>query len=250
MLTMLRNLRPPPRRALPDLRAAEAAGFCGLPVLKDSECPSGCTACLPVCPGGALTRTGGALALDLGRCVFCRECVHACPEGKVRFSSEHRLASGTRGGLVIGPERRAPAPASASAAFRRLYGRSLKLHRLVLGGCDGCDRELRACADGHFDMARWGIDWVDAARDADGLVVSGPVAAAADDALLRRTWDAIVGPKVLIAVGACAIGGGPHHDGADPRGFFREHAPDLFLPGCPLHPLAFIHGVLDLLGVA
>ena len=248
-LPTIRPRRPPPRRALPDPRTAVADGFCGLPVLSDTPCAAGCRACLDACPTGAIERDGAAITLDLGRCVFCRECEAACPEGKVTFGSEHRLASGSRGGLVLGPSRRAPDPPAASAELRRRYGHSLKLRRVVFGACDGCDGELRACADGHFDMGRWGIDWVATARNADGLVVSGP-RAPTDDALLRRKWAMIGGPKLLIAVGACAVSGGLYRaPSGEARGFFEEVPPDLLIPGCPPHPLAFIHGVLELLGI-
>lgn len=249
MLHTIRPRRPPDARALPDLRGAAAEGLCGLPVLEDRPCRDGCRACVDGCPTGALARTGPAPTLDLGRCVFCRGCEDRCEDRKIRFGADPRLASGSRDGLVLGPGRRAPEPAATSAAVRARLGRSLRLWRAVAGDCGGCEAELRASVDAHFDLGRWGVDWAASPRDADGLVLSGPITAAIVGPL-RRAWAAIPEPRLLIAVGACAISGGLYHDapGVEP-GVLAELGPHLFVPGCPPHPLTFIHGVLDLLGI-
>jgi NADH:ubiquinone oxidoreductase subunit B-like Fe-S oxidoreductase len=66
---------------------------------------------------------------------------------------------------------------------------------------------------------------------------------------LRRTYDAMPPPKIVIAVGACAISGGPYaghpevHDGAD-----STVPVDLYIPGCPPHPFTILDGLLTLLG--
>src|SRR3954447_16310461 len=67
--------------------------FRGLPVLDESRCPDGCRACAEVCPTEAIARDGQGLRLDLGRCLFCSDCLEACPEGGIRFTQDHRLAT-------------------------------------------------------------------------------------------------------------------------------------------------------------
>ena len=75
--------------------------FRGLPVLDESKCPDGCQACVQACPTDAVSRDAGGLRLDLGRCLFCTDCVDACPEGAIRFTQDHRLATERRDDLVI-----------------------------------------------------------------------------------------------------------------------------------------------------
>jgi Ni,Fe-hydrogenase III small subunit len=85
-------------------------------------------------------------------------------------------------------------------------------------------------------------------RHADGLVVTGPVSANLELAL-RKTYDAIPDPKIVIAVGACAISGGPFAGHEEVRNGVGSIVPvDLFIPGWPPHPLTILDGLLRVLG--
>jgi NADH:ubiquinone oxidoreductase subunit B-like Fe-S oxidoreductase len=66
---------------------------------------------------------------------------------------------------------------------------------------------------------------------------------------LRKTYDATPSPKLVIAVGACAISGGPYVDHPEQAGGADSIVPvDLYIPGCPPHPLTILDGILRLLG--
>jgi Ni,Fe-hydrogenase III small subunit len=85
-------------------------------------------------------------------------------------------------------------------------------------------------------------------RHADGIVVTGPVSENMCTALLD-TYAAVPAPKLVIAVGACAISGGPYVDNAEVHNGCAAFVPvDLFVPGCPPHPLTILDGLLRLLG--
>jgi Ni,Fe-hydrogenase III small subunit/ferredoxin len=235
------------RQYVPDLRAAVPKGFRGLPVLQGDPCPEGCRACLDVCPTSAITLA--PLRLDLGRCLFCNECALACPETRIEFTGEHRMASGSREALVL-QEGRAGRPGLAVAsALADLFGRSLRLRSVSSGGCNGCELELNALGNVNFDLGRYGIEFVASPRHADGLVLTGPLTANMREAL-ELAWEGMPAPKFVIAVGACAISGGPYAGSTVlDREFLGRQVPVLFVPGCPPHPLSIINGILDLLGV-
>jgi Ni,Fe-hydrogenase III small subunit len=99
-----------------------------------------------------------------------------------------------------------------------------------------------------FDMARFGVQFVASPRHADGIVVTGAVSRNMRDAL-RRTYEAVAEPKIVIAVGACAASGGPFRESAEVMGGVPPEVPvDLWIAGCPPHPFTVLDGLLRLLG--
>lgn len=248
---------------------AMPARFRGLPVLDGSKCAGGCAECSAVCPTQALSPMNAAAsttadaaagmtadaaasggrgpAIDLGRCVFCGDCAEACPSGAVAFSRDYRLAASERAGLRLGPEGFRLA-AALDEKLRRLLGRSLKLRQVSAGGCNACEADINVLGTIGWDLGRFGVQFVASPRHADGLVVTGPVTPNMALAL-RKTWDAMPEPKLLIAVGACAISGGIYRDEAiGQTGLEGKMEPDLFIPGCPPHPLTILDGLLRMLG--
>lgn len=239
------------KQYITDLRTAEPQGFRGRPELGAAPCAAGCDACVAACPTAAITSP--PLALDLGRCVFCGACEEVCPEGKIKLTSNPRMAATRRQDLIISeaePAGAADLAVRASATFGRLFRRSLKLRQVSAGGCNACELELNAIANVNFDAQRYGIEWVASPRHADALVLTGPLTRTMKDAV-RLAWDAMPEPRFLIAVGACAISGGLYAEAAGvDREFLASVGPSLFVPGCPPHPLTVVNAILDFVGAA
>jgi Ni,Fe-hydrogenase III small subunit len=218
-----------------------------MPVVGRQGCEAGCRACLDVCLPDAIALD--PVRIDLGRCTLCGECAPVCGAGKLALGPEHRLASSTREGLVVGAEEPGPPAVAISEALRRSFGRSLKLRSVSTGGCSGCELELNATGNVNFDLSRFGIEFVASPRHADGLVVSGPLTRNMKEAL-DLAWAAMPDPRFVIAFGACAISGGPYAaSGALDRRFLDANRPVVYVPGCPPHPLTFASAILDLLGI-
>ena len=220
--------------------------FRGLPLLDASRCEGGCRACAEGCPTDAI-RADGGLAIDLGRCLFCNECVAACPTGAIRFGPDYRMAARRREDLVAGEEPYRLATA-LDAEARRLFGRSLRLRQVSAGGSVGCELESAALGNVVFDLGRFGIQFVASPRHADGLLITGPVTRNMKSAL-EATYEAVPPPKLVIAVGAAAISGGPFAGHPEVLDGAASVVPvDLFVPGHPPHPLTILDGLLRLLG--
>ncbi|MFO0722581.1 MAG: NADH:ubiquinone oxidoreductase [Myxococcota bacterium] len=235
------------KQFIPDPRAAHPVGFRGLPVLGPEPCDKGCQSCVDACPTEAIHLA--PLAIDLGRCTLCAECSFVCPPGKISFSEDYRLAATSRGGLVVSEARPNLDPVLVRADLQAIFGRSLKLRSVSAAGCNGCELEMNALANVNFDLGRYGIDFVASPRHADALVLTGPISRNMSLAL-EETWAAMPEPKFVIAVGACAISGSPFFGStALDRSFLDAHPPALYVPGCPAHPLTFVSGILDLLGI-
>ena len=219
----------------------------GLPRLQPELCKDGCSACRQACPQGALQLQEGELRLDLGLCLFCGECAASCPHGAVSFSRDYRLASRSRENLLVTGGEYALATA-LEGRMQKLFGRSLKLRQVSAGGCNACEADLNVLGTLVFDLGRFGIQFVASPRHADGLLVTGPVSENMRTALLD-TYAALPEPKLVIASGACAIGGGPFRGSPEVHNGLGELLPvDLYIPGCPPHPYTALDGLLRLLG--
>jgi Ni,Fe-hydrogenase III small subunit/Pyruvate/2-oxoacid:ferredoxin oxidoreductase delta subunit len=222
--------------------------FRGLPVLDESRCKNGCDACARACPTDAIARDQQGLRLDLGRCLFCTECVEACPEGAIRYTQEYRLAVRARDDLFVRSGRVPQLAGPLERKMRRLFGRSLKLRQVSAGGDNSSEADLNVLGTVVFDMGRFGIQFVASPRHADGVVVTGPVTQNMKLALVK-TYEAVPAPKIVIAVGACAISGGIFRDHPEVNNGVDGILPvDLYIPGNPPHPLTILDGLLRLLG--
>ncbi len=220
----------------------------GLPSIAAGDCRRECGICAGACPSGAISL--GPVRIDMGKCVFCGDCAGKCPEGKIKFTNFFKTAASSRERLIVDCntadfEKYA---VKARAEIKNYFGRSLKLRSVSAGGCNGCELELNACSNVNFDMARFGIEFSASPRHCDGIVITGPVTGNMAQPL-EDTLSSVPSPKIIVAAGSCAISGGLFAKSpAVDRVFFEKHGVDLYVPGCPIHPLTFINGMLKLLG--
>src|SRR4029079_16260391 len=128
---------------------------------------------------------------------FCTDCVEACPEGGIRYTQDYRLAVRSREDLVLRSGQDLPLARPLEQRMRRLFGRSLKLRQVSAGGDGSAEADLNVLGTVVFDLGRFGIQFVDSPRTADGLVVTGPVTENMRHALLK-TYEAVPAPKLVI----------------------------------------------------
>jgi Ni,Fe-hydrogenase III small subunit len=222
--------------------------FRGRPVISGDITTGEAVLAARLCPVGAIG--ADPCTIDLGKCVFCRECEFALP-GKIRFTNDHLVAANDRDSLVVRAGDDRPIrlnPDLVRREVRTLFRHALKLRQVSAAGDNSAEMELNAAGNVNFDMGRYGIEFVASPRHADGIVITGPVSENMAEAL-QICYDAVPSPKLIILAGTDAISGGIFSGSPALRREFPDKYPvDLFVPGNPPHPLTFINGILDLIG--
>jgi Ni,Fe-hydrogenase III small subunit len=182
--------------------------------------------------------------------VFCAACVGACPTGAISMTPRVELARPRRAELIERPPTVASATEDLLTADRArarilgAFGRSLHVRHLDAGSCNGCDWEVAALLNPYHDVQRLGIDFVASPRHADLLLVTGVMTRNLEEAALR-TFEAMPEPRLVVAIGACAISGGVFAGSPQIRDGAAAVLPvDVFVPGCPPRPEAIIEGLL------
>jgi len=255
----------------PGVDEAASPAYRGRPALDAGRCTCA-GACVEVCPSQVISLHPSGpdtseWRLDLAGCVFCGLCEDACPEGAIHLTNEFALAARTRANLVeactvsgrptgtrqsVEVSRAQPThPAAApNRRIRNLLGRSLHIRHMDTGSDNACDWEIAALLGPVYDVQRLGIDFVASPRHADMLLVTGAVTRHLQPALMA-TYVAMPSPKLVVAVGDEACGGGVLQGSyAVAGGVDRVLPVDVYIPGSPPRPQALIHGILLALGRA
>ncbi len=132
-------------------------------------------------------------------------------------------------------------------AMLALLGRALVIRYVDAGSCNGCGLEIQALGNPYYNLESLGIRFAASPRHADLLLVAGPVARNMEVAL-RRTYDAMPAPKLVVAVGECGCNGGIFGESYASLGSVANVIPvDVAVPGCPPPPLAVLQGILTAL---
>jgi Ni,Fe-hydrogenase III small subunit/ferredoxin-like protein FixX len=236
------------KQYIPDVSKAKVPGiFRGRPEISAENVDEALLA--EICPTDAISVK--PVRIDLGKCVFCGECSRLFP-GKIHFTTDYKLATNEKSRLIVSEGRNSEIvinPDLVRKEIRKLFKGSLKLRQVSAGGDNSTELELNACSNVNFDMGRYGIEFVASPRHADGIVITGPITKNMAEPL-EITYKATPSPKIIILAGTDAISGGIFADSpAIDRRFLEKNHIDLYIPGNPVHPLTFINGVMDLLGI-
>lgn len=184
------------------------------------------------CPVGAISPGDQVARINAGRCIDC----FRCREGTtaMQWRSDYEWAF----------ER----PQEAVRRLNRAFGRSLQIRFLDAGACGACISEARQLNNPYYNLHRLGFFITPTPRTADVLLAAGPVS----DAMrlpLRKTYEAMPGPKRVVAIGACALSGGVFGPSFAAGGGIGDVIPvDVAVPGCPPPPLAILHALLVVVG--
>ena len=202
--------------------------------------PKGKPPILPARYRGRPIIAGEGSGLDLGKITYV-------PDNNIQYSNDFRMAVSRREDLMPkGDEYRLAH--TLKAEILNVFGRSLKLRQVSAGGCNACEMDINVLNTPVFDLSRFGIQFVASPRHADGIVVTGPITRNMRTALIK-TYEAVADPKIVIAVGSCAISGGIFAESPESsKGLDTIIPVDLYIPGCPPHPLTILDGLLRILG--
>lgn len=183
-----------------------------------------------VCPTGALTQEDGEIHLDFDRCVHCLRCQQG--DNRLRWANDYAWAH------LCAPE------------LPQEFRHSVNVRVVDTGDCGACLNEVRLLSSPIYSLHRFGIYITPTPREADVLLVVGPVTVAMR-ASLEETYQAMPEPRRVIAVGVCALNGGVFRDSFTVLGGLNAVSTipvDVTVPGCPPPPLAILDAIRMVMG--
>ena len=233
-----------------------------------------------ICPTGAISFQDAdgrrVTQLDLSKCIFCGlcaevdkairmtnsfECAARCREDLVTSASYSLKPNGSHEKMISPPtiqrfndstiHKNQPLEIlgqQIKSRANKIFGRSLHIREVDAGSCNGCEVEIVNLNSPVYDIERFGIHFVASPRHADMLLVTGPVTRNMEQAL-KKTYDAMPDPRLVVAVGACGCSGGIFGQNyATCGGVDAVISVDVYVPGCPPNPHALLHGILLAMG--
>jgi Ni,Fe-hydrogenase III small subunit len=185
------------------------------------------------CPTSALKPFGGRVEVDHRRCIHCFRCVRGT-ETQMEWNAGYEWAVSKNAG--------------AGGPLDRAFERSIHILVVDAGDCGACLNEVRQLDNPYYNIHRLGFFITPTPRQADVLLVVGPVT----DHMrlpLQKTYDAMPTPKCVVAAGACALSGGVFGPSfVTGKGVAEVIPVDVEVPGNPPPPLAILHGLLVVTG--
>src|SRR2546422_7666908 len=160
------------------------------------------------------------------------------------------LKKSLKTGIVTGryqetAPREASVPPEADQKARP-FRRSLTIREVDTGSCNACEMEMNALMNPVYDAERFGIHIAASPRHADALVVTGPVTVNMERAL-KDVYKQTPDPKIVIALGDCAINCGVFKGSYAVTGPVERHIPvDVRIPGCPPRPSEILTAIAEL----
>lgn len=212
---------------------------------RAEECATGITPGLPaatsglnedeghrlveICPTGAIEFENGSARVDLRRCVHCFRCARQI-DAPIQWETGYEWARFAADGHL--------------PAWPKAFSRSLHIRVVDAGDCGACLSEVKQLNNPYYNIHRLGFFLTPTPRAADILLVVGPVT----DSMrkpLQEAFEAMPTPKLVMAVGACALSGGVFGPSIFSGAGVGSVIPvDIEVPGAPPPPLAILHGLL------